>query len=99
MGPSLDDALYQQAFIVVLEALLPFFDQDVQEMLLIVAKKLQEGYPCPASQVAAGSLCCGSLVATCVEHIVRGAIIAPFPKFHYINLHRTLESTADPLLK
>lgn len=98
MGMKLDRVPYYQAFAIVVESLLPHFNKDVQEMLGFVIQQMKEHKPCPASQVAAGTMCCASLVTTCVEHIIRGEMIDPFPKFHYLDLHKVVRNAQGPTL-
>lgn len=90
---------YQEAFVIILDMLLPYFEEDMRNILLDVAQKLKEGMPCPAPQISAGTMCCASLVATCVDHIISGREIVPFPKFHYLNLHQIFHNQAYPILK
>lgn len=77
-GP-VENASYAEAFAPVLKRLEERLDPDVNKVVRQALTVMQDGTPCPASQVSPGAFAVGALAGTLAARILAGRPVLPAP--------------------
>ena len=88
---SLADVSYVAAFAKVIERLAAVLDPDVVQVVSQALTVMQDGHPCPASQVAPGASTVGALAATLMVQILAGESVREAPNMSIVDLRQQLK--------
>lgn len=87
---SVANANYAETFAKVLEPLARHLDPDVLAAVGKALTIMEDGRPCPASQVAPGADAVGSLAGTLLVHILAGQAVTEAPRMITIDVRTAL---------
>lgn len=88
---SVNNANYAETFAKVLERLAQYLDQDVVMAVSKALTIMEDGRPCPASQVSPGADAVASLAGTLLVRILGGYRVLEAPKMITIDVRSSLE--------
>jgi hypothetical protein len=88
-----------EAFTKVIEKLAPHLNPEVIYAISQALTIMEDGTPCPASQVAPGSFMVASLAGTMLYRIFAGLPVSVAPDFIVSHNHQVLSSPGINLLE
>lgn len=89
---TVDGASYTERFGGLMRALAAQLNPAIVGVMAEALKVMEDGTPCPASQVAAGGAAVAALAATLAVRVVAGRPVAPAPRLHLVDLDRLAET-------
>lgn len=89
---SVAGASYTERFAGLMRALASELNPAIVGVMADALKVMEDGTPCPASQVAAGGAAVAALAATLAVRVVAGRPVAPAPRLHLVDLDRLAET-------
>lgn len=95
---SLEHMSYIDAFSKVMQRLGRDLDPQVIQAVGKALTIMEDGRPCPASQVAPGSFAVAGLAGTLMYRILAGLPVSPAPHFIVSDIHHTLSASGIDLL-
>lgn len=90
-GP-VDGASYTERFGGLMRALAAQLNPAIVGVMAEALKVMEDGTPCPASQVAAGGAAVAALAATLAVRVATGRPVAAAPRLHLVDLDRLVET-------
>lgn len=84
-------ATYANVFASFVERIAPYLDAEVVQQIGTVLKLMEDGKPCPASQVAVGSFAIGAMAMSMIHDLIAGNPLPAAPKLiiHSFKKHHT----------
>ncbi|MBK6879947.1 MAG: ThiF family adenylyltransferase [Elusimicrobia bacterium] len=89
---SVDGASYTERFAGLMRALAGQLNPAIVGVMAEALRVMEDGTPCPASQVAAGGAAVAALAATLAVRVVSGRPVAAAPRLHLVDLDRLVET-------
>lgn len=94
---SVENELYSEKFAVVVERLQQVLDPVVFNAVAKALTVMEDGKPCPASQVSPGAFSVGALAGTLIVRILAGQEVKPAPDMLVVDMPTALTSFGIPL--
>lgn len=89
---SVAGASYTERFAGLMGTLAAELNPAIVAVMAEALKTMEDGTPCPASQVAAGGAAVAALAATLAVRVAAGRPVAPAPRLHLVDLDRLAET-------
>lgn len=95
-GP-VEDGTYTEHFKVLIEHIRTHLDPEIARVMAKALTIMEDGKPCPASQISAGSFSVASLATTVFARVLGGKSVAASPELIYLDTNRAAERGAFSL--